>query len=240
MCLEKIQNKLKAPKNQFNAFGKYYYRSCEDILEALKPILADHNATLTISDSIENIGNRYYVKATATLGIKDKGTVSVTAYAREEEDKKGMDGSQITGAASSYARKYALNGLFLIDDTKDADTQHNSKEEPKKATEPAKQTEPKPKTTEPQAEDKQLTMQKEIGGWLCEMYGGIVAAEDKLEELGSFTNKQGKVVKGKRSVFDLGTKENDKGQSQTSITHSKVHKMYEEWQATEAHNAHAA
>lgn len=90
---------------------------------------------------------------------------------------------------------------------------------------------------EPEQEDKYLTMQKEIGSWLCEMYGGIVAAEDKLEELGSFTNKQGKVVKGKRSVFDLGTKENDKGQSQTSITHSKVHKMYEEWQATEAHNA---
>lgn len=146
MCLEKIQNKLKAPKNQFNAFGKYHYRSCEDILEALKPILADHNATLTISDSIENIGNRYYVKATATLGIKDKGTVSVTAYAREEEDKKGMDGSQITGAASSYARKYALNGLFLIDDTKDADTQDNTKETARKAPEPQKQEQPKPQT----------------------------------------------------------------------------------------------
>jgi hypothetical protein len=135
-----IQNKLKAPKNQFNSFGKYHYRSCEDILEALKPILLEYGAVLTISDSIENIGNRYYVKATATIGIKDAGQISVTAFAREEEDKKGMDGAQVTGAASSYSRKYALNGLFLIDDTKDADTRDNSKEGAKKEPEPETDT----------------------------------------------------------------------------------------------------
>lgn len=117
--LTEIQKKLKAPKNQFNSFGRYNYRSCEDILEAVKPLL--DGAILTLSDELVNIGDRYYVKATAT--IKDYMEVfSVSAYAREPQEKKGMDESQITGTASSYARKYALNGLFLIDDTKDADT----------------------------------------------------------------------------------------------------------------------
>ena len=115
-----VQAALKAPKGQRNTFGNYNYRSCDDILEALKPLLKQEGLLLTISDSIEFIGNRFYVKATATVADGDK-TVSVTAYAREEETKKGMDGSQLTGAASSYARKYALNGLFAIDDTKDAD-----------------------------------------------------------------------------------------------------------------------
>lgn len=127
--LNEIQQKLKAPKNQKNTFGNYNYRSCEDILEAVKPLLGE--ATLVIADEIINIGNRYYIKATATL--KDgEDVISNTAYAREAEDKKGMDTSQITGATSSYARKYALNGLFLIDDTKDADTMDNSQEEVKK------------------------------------------------------------------------------------------------------------
>jgi hypothetical protein len=122
--LKKIQKELKAPKNQFNAFGKYKYRSCEDILEAVKPLL--NNATLVINDEMVVIGERYYIKATATLTEADK-SISATAYAREPEEKKGMDSAQITGATSSYARKYALNGLFLIDDTKDADTMDNSK-----------------------------------------------------------------------------------------------------------------
>lgn len=118
-----IQQKLKAPKGQYNSFGKYKYRSQEDILEAVKPHLQSVGATLTVSDELQYIGERYYVKATATL-YDESGEVieQVSAYAREEEVKKGMDGSQITGTASSYARKYALNGLFLIDDTKDADT----------------------------------------------------------------------------------------------------------------------
>ncbi len=132
--LNEIQQKLKAPKNQKNSFGNYNYRSCEDILEAVKPLLG--TATLVITDEIINLGNRYYVKATVILK-DDKEEVSNTSYAREAEVKKGMDESQITGATSSYARKYALNGLFLIDDTKDADTMDNTvnygkKEEPKK------------------------------------------------------------------------------------------------------------
>lgn len=120
--LLKIQTELKAPKAQRNNFGGYNYRSCEDILEAVKPLLAEQNLLLTIQDELVNIGDRYYVKATAKLtDTESKETVDITAYAREEENKKGMDGSQITGASSSYARKYALNGLFLIDDTKDSD-----------------------------------------------------------------------------------------------------------------------
>lgn len=117
-----IQSKLKAPKGQYNSFGKYKYRSAEDILEAVKPLLAEEKCTLTLSDEVLNIGNRFYIKATATLTNADDAQVVNVAYAREDETKKGMDGSQITGTASSYARKYALNGLFLIDDTKDADT----------------------------------------------------------------------------------------------------------------------
>lgn len=121
--LSKIQEELKAPKGQYNSFGKYKYRSCEDILEAVKPLLVKNKLSMQISDELMQIGDRYYVKASATLlDIEDNSTMTNTAYAREEEEKKGMDGSQITGTASSYARKYALNGLFLIDDTKDADT----------------------------------------------------------------------------------------------------------------------
>ena len=117
--LIKIQKELKAPKNQFNLFGKYKYRSCEDILEAVKPLLG--KATLTISDEIVMLGERFYVKATAVLYDGEK-TATVSAFAREAFDKKGMDAAQITGSASSYARKYALNGLFLIDDNEDSDT----------------------------------------------------------------------------------------------------------------------
>lgn len=116
--LSKIQQRLKAPKNQRNNFGGYNYRSCEDILEAVKPLLGE--LTLVITDEIVEIGNRVYVKATATLS-DGAHCVSSSSYAREPESKKGSDESQITGAASSYARKYALNGLFLIDDTRDAD-----------------------------------------------------------------------------------------------------------------------
>ena len=149
--LSAIQNELKAPKNQRNTFGNYNYRSCEDILEAVKPLLKENKLSLVLSDEIIVLGEhnpqsyiekiwdkeakqfkeevrftgqqRYYIKATATLyDIESEETISNSAFAREEESKKGMDGSQITGAASSYARKYALNGLFCIDDTKDADT----------------------------------------------------------------------------------------------------------------------
>lgn len=121
-----IQSELKAPKGQYNSFGKYNYRSCEDILEGVKPLLAKHGLVLTIQDSIDLIGDRFYVKATATI-TDGKEQLSTNAYARESLDKKGMDASQVTGATSSYARKYALNGLLAIDDTKDADTMDNSK-----------------------------------------------------------------------------------------------------------------
>lgn len=116
-----IQSKLKAPKVQYNSFGKYSYRSCEDIFEAVKPYLEKEQISLILSDDLVLIGDRYYVKATATL-TNGEETITNVAYAREEDTKKGMDGSQITGASSSYARKYALNGLFLIDDVKDSDT----------------------------------------------------------------------------------------------------------------------
>ena len=117
-----IQTKLKAPKSQRNSFGNYNYRSCEDILEAVKPLLDEFKVALTIKDEIILIGERYYIKATATLIDIDTGdTTETSAYARESAEKRGMDSSQVTGATSSYARKYALNGLFAIDDNKDAD-----------------------------------------------------------------------------------------------------------------------
>jgi len=122
-----IQNELKAPKSQYNNFGKYNYRNCEDILEAVKPLLKQNKATLIIGDEIVEVIGRYYIKATAKLICCESGELlENSAFAREEETKKGMDGSQITGASSSYARKYALNGLFAIEDTKDSDTPNNN------------------------------------------------------------------------------------------------------------------
>lgn len=154
--LRKIQQELKVPKTHLNKFANYNYRNAEDILEAVKPLLDD--AVLTLSDEVVEIGGRVYVKATASLLVPFKvrdvepGTyvsgsdpiISVTAYAREPEDKKGSDASQITGAASSYARKYALNGLFLIDDTKDADSEEPvAKVEPPKAIKAAQDSQKK-------------------------------------------------------------------------------------------------
>ena len=133
MNLAKIQALVKAPKGQFNNFGKYKYRSCEDIVEAIKPVINPLGFALTLSDEVILIGQRFYIKATATL-TDGKETYTATAFAREEEVKKGMDGSQITGASSSYARKYALNGLFAIDDTKDADSTNTGKDELKTAS----------------------------------------------------------------------------------------------------------
>lgn len=130
--LAAIQRELKAPKGQYNSFAKYNYRSCEDILEAVKPLCIKNNATLILNDTVREISGRFYVVATATLADQDSdGVVEADAYAREPQDKKGMDDSQITGMASSYARKYALNGLFCIDDTKDADTDEAKRQEQK-------------------------------------------------------------------------------------------------------------
>jgi hypothetical protein len=130
-----IQAELKAPKSQYNNFGKYSYRSCEDILEGVKPLLSKHKATLTINDDVRLIGERVYVVSTATLTAGDK-SISASGWAREPEQQKGMSDPQVTGSASSYARKYALGGLFCIDDTKDADATNKHE---------VKETKPKPK-----------------------------------------------------------------------------------------------
>lgn len=140
--LIEIQAELKAPKSQFNKFGGYNYRNCEDILEAVKPLCAKHEIVPLLSDEIVMIGDRFYVKATAKV-TDGKDEIATTAFARESKDKKGMDESQITGSASSYARKYALNGLFCIDDTKDADfmdnSQSNKQQQPKPQQQPPKE-----------------------------------------------------------------------------------------------------
>ena len=144
-----IQQELKAPKTQRNNFGGYNYRSCEDILEAVKPLLTEQGCILSISDEVILIGDRYYIKATATITNMEGQSQSTTAYAREPEQKKGMDESQISGMASSYARKYALNGLFCIDDTRDADAMDNS-HEGQHAPVPAQQQDERPWITEKQ------------------------------------------------------------------------------------------
>lgn len=145
--LQEIQTNLKATKDKYNSFAKFYYRSCESILESVKPLLAEHKCTVNLSDSLVEAGGRLFVEATATITNEDGYAVSAKGYAELEKEKKGMDASQLTGSASSYARKYALNGLFAIDDNKDADTDEyhtqatgskteTKKSEPKKA--PAK------------------------------------------------------------------------------------------------------
>lgn len=139
--LSAIQTELSAPKGQFNKFGGYAYRSCEDILEALKPLLKKYKACVTISDDIVMVGDRVYVKATATLTAEEE-SITATAFAREAEDKKGMDSAQVTGSTSSYARKYALNGLFAIDDNKDPDDPQGNP--PTTSKTPQKPTKPQP------------------------------------------------------------------------------------------------
>ena len=176
--LSKIQMELKAPKNQYNSFGGYKYRSCEDILEAVKPLLEKNKCVLTISDELVQIGERYYIKALAELRNieKENDYIINTAYAREEENKKGMDGSQITGASSSYARKYALNGLFLIDDVKDSDTTNTGEQEPKKASK------------------KQTDYIKTLGIDLvamCEYYGINDVTELTMEQASEIIKKKG-------------------------------------------------
>lgn len=164
--LLKIQTELKAPKNLVNKFGGYNYRNVEGILEAVKPLLKKHDVTLSISDEVVEVASRVYVKATATLsGVTEvPESISVTAYAREAESKKGMDEAQITGASSSYARKYALNGLFLLDDNKDADT-----EEYYEATKPAPKKAPPKAAPAPEAP----------ATFICERCGNPIANHGK-------------------------------------------------------------
>ena len=155
--LIEIQAELKAPKSQYNKFGGYNYRNCEDILEAVKPLCAKHEIVPLLSDEIVMIGDRFYIKSTAKV-TDGKEEIATTAFARESKDKKGMDESQITGSASSYARKYALNGLFCIDDTKDADFMDNSQNG--KQQQPKTQQQP-PKETHIKGYDEFLKIQKE-------------------------------------------------------------------------------
>ena len=162
--LQELQQKLKAPKDLFNSFGGYNYRSAEGILNALKPLLAETKTTILITDDLVNIGERYYVKAIVRLfDVETKEVIAeTTAFAREEESKKGMDGSQITGASSSYARKYALNGMFLIDDVKDSDATNTHGKE-------------KVETIEKSEKVKCRNCSKEISEKMSQAFGGLCA-----------------------------------------------------------------
>ena len=184
-----IQTKLKAPKGQYNSFGKYSYRSAEDILEAVKPLNAEQGVLLTITDEIKEIGGRVYVVATATVS---DGTdeLKVSAFAREPENKKGMDESQITGATSSYARKYALNGLYAIDDNKDADTdEHKQQQE----NAPKKQ----------QGQKQQAQKQQEKGFTEQELHELVEKYVRNIEALGVDRAKLIEFVCNKHSVGNL-------------------------------------
>ena len=151
-----IQTELKAPKNLYNSFGKYHYRNAEGIQEALKPFEKEYGVIVTLSDEIVEVGGRVYVKATATITDAEE-SISVTAYAREALDKKGMDDAQVTGATSSYARKYALNGLFLLDDTKDVDTEEYQSAGKQAPSRPAPKSEaPKKENNEPSKSHRDL------------------------------------------------------------------------------------
>lgn len=182
-----IQTRLNAPKNQRNKFGGFNYRSAEDILESLKPLLKETECFLNITDSIELVGDRYYIKATATITNKEGVQVSSSAFAREELTKKGMDASQITGSTSSYARKYALNGLFAIDDNRDADTDEFKKQQNK----PTKEVDSK--------EDVSLALQQikeaQTLGDLTKVYNDWTAFQKDKRFLSSLTAKRKQIEK---------------------------------------------
>lgn len=177
--LIKIQSELVAPKDLYNKFGNYNYRSAESILEAVKPLLSKYGAELTISDDVVLVGDRVYVKATVSI-TDGKETRTVTAFAREPSEKKGMDSSQITGATSSYARKYALNGLFLIDDSKDADTEENKNESDNRAKQEndSGSNTHKPKVQRPNYSKEQLEIMK---GWTDGVFTDEELAQFRIE-----------------------------------------------------------
>lgn len=191
--LLKIQSEIKAPKNQFNKFGGYNYRNCEDILEALKPILLDVKATLTITDEVEMIGDRFYIKSMATLlDTESDGFVKSFGFAREPVSKKGMDEAQVTGSTSSYARKYALNGLFLIDDNKDSDYTNNGNNEQKQNS---NRNQGQNKTLEQyRREIAQILNAKKIPP---ETFVSFLKREYKVDKLENLNLKQIQEVKGK-------------------------------------------
>lgn len=188
--LSAIQTELKAPKNQYNKFGEYSYRSCEDILEALKPLLAKYNCTLHMNDAIKQIGDRYYVEASAVLiSSESEELIANTAYARETDTRPKMDAAQITGTASSYARKYCLNGLFLIDDTKDADTDEYKKQSEEKK--PVKKEE-KPAEPEPLATEFQIKKMKELAEAQGAQLDLDVAKQMTMKQASAVINKYSK------------------------------------------------
>lgn len=183
--LRKVQMELKAPKNQYNPYGKYNYRNCEGILEAVKPLLEKHKANLTITDSIVSMEGRWYIKATAVFE-SEEGVEVVNGWAREPDARKGMDESQITGTASSYARKYALNGLFLIDDMKDADAKEHRDERDNRE----KEAEPPKETSKVGAEQierlKKFADKVGVGiDTICERFGVQVLQDLTMEQYAS-------------------------------------------------------
>ena len=200
--ISKVQNELKAPKSQYNSFGKYNYRSCEDIVEAVKPLLAKQGLALFIKDEMVFVGERYYIQATATI-TDGETEILTTALAREPLEKKGMDESQITGTASSYARKYALNGLFAIDDTKDADSLNTSKDYTEKTHNAPNRAKNTPNST---ISAKPLDLLKDyenalsqdkmasFHNWLKEKYGTMIITE-LTEEQATEVCKIVKIIK---------------------------------------------
>lgn len=194
--LQKIQFEMKAPKNLFNKFGNYKYRNAEGILEAFKPFGEKYKVALIVTDDIINVGDRYYVKATATIyDTESEATLSNSAFARESFDKKGQDDSQITGTASSYARKYALNGLFLLDDTKDADTDEYHEETTKKA----EQKKAEPKEEKRLASDIQI---KEIAKLFDDTSLQAMLGYFKVSAVGDLTEEQAStaIIKRKKTL----------------------------------------
>lgn len=199
-----IQSELKAPKSQYNKFGGYNYRNCEDILEAVKPLCAKHEIVPLLSDEVVVIGDRYYIKATAKV-TDGNDEIATTAFARESKDKKGMDESQITGSASSYARKYALNGLFCIDDTKDADFMDNAQNK-KPASTLAQTTKPKEKHVAGYDEFLKIQKEKNVPPVEITKY---VAAEFKKPRVGMLDEFE--MVVALKWIKNYGVQEENKG-----------------------------
>lgn len=199
-ALQAVQRELKAPKGQFNSFGKYKYRSCEDIVEAVKPLLNDNGLILLMSDEAVMVGARIYIKATVkVVDVVNGECIETTALARESENKKGMDDSQVTGTASSYARKYALNGLFAIDDTKDADTNEYNAQNKAGATKQSQST--------PNKGNTQTALQSEgdnVRKQAVNRLNGVIKGKG-LEQ--GFVISTAEKVTGKKSVKDMTTEE---------------------------------
>jgi len=208
--LTQVQIELKAPKGQRNNFGNYNYRNAEDILEALKPLLNDKGLSLVMEDEVTQVGDRYYVKSKVTLYDNASGQhITNQAYAREEENKKGMDGSQITGASSSYARKYALNGMFAIDDTKDSDSTNTHGKEETKANQPLVQK-PKEVKVEPKEEPKGELTDEAVELIIVNNLASIKTQDDLDKVLAKYGNKLTKKAKAmldyKQTLFNKENK----------------------------------